>query len=690
MANRLFGSLVVGLSLGFAACGGESITIPPTTGTLQITTSTVGSEPDPDGYTLQVDAQQPQAIGSTATVSVGELAPGTHNVVLTGLAANCTLAGDNPRSVTIAVGETTTAAFELTCGGTTGALDITTQTSGAVPDADGYAISFDGTDRGPIGANAVVTLSNLPPGSHVVGLTGVAANCQVQGDNLRVVTITAGATVASTFAVTCVQPPPTVGTLRITTTTSGPDPDADGYQFAVDGGPGQPIGVNASTDLVNTAAGLHSVVLSNVAANCTVDDASKSTTVLPGLTATVAFSVTCAAVGPTVGSIRVTTTTTGPNPDADGYQFAIDGGSSQPIGANGDQTVGNIAAGSHTVVLSGVAANCTVDDASKSVTVTPGQTSTVSFSVTCTSTGPSASRSDVDADPESFIAGGSTTITVTVRNADGDELSGVPVSLSSTGSGNSFDQASANTNGDGVATFTFSSTVAETKVVTATAGGVVINDQATVRVDLAPSQTVINTDDPDPSFAGQEFPVTFTVSSQSGGVPTGTVTVLGPGGAECSGLLDAQGNGSCNITLTQLDEQTLSANYPGDSRFNDSGDTEQHFVDPAPVPTQAPTANDDPSTPGAYTTPGAGQPLTVSSTEGVLTNDTDPNPGTTLTAIGPAGGATANGGTVSLATDGGFTYTPPPGFSGTDTFTYEASDGSLASLPATVTISVQP
>ena len=38
--------------------------------------------------------------------------------------------------------------------------------------------------------------------------------------------------------------------------------------------------------------------------------------------------------------------------------------------------------------------------------------------------------------------------------------------------------------------------------------------------------------------------------------------------------------------------------------------------------------------------------------------------------------------------DGSFTYTPAKGFAGTDSFTYKASDGSAASPPATVTITV--
>jgi len=45
-------------------------------------------------------------------------------------------------------------------------------------------------------------------------------------------------------------------------------------------------------------------------------------------------------------------------------------------------------------------------------------------------------------------------------------------------------------------------------------------------------------------------------------------------------------------------------------------------------------------------------------------------------------------GTVDLAADGTFVYTPAPGFTGTDTFTYVASDLYGSSEPATVTLEV--
>ena len=69
----------------------------------------------------------------------------------------------------------------------------------------------------------------------------------------------------------------------------------------------------------------------------------------------------------------------------------------------------------------------------------------------------------------------------------------------------------------------------------------------------------------------------------------------------------------------------------------------------------------------------------------VLGNDLDVEPGTTLTATLDAGPAN---GTVTLAANGTFTYTPAVNFSGTDSFTYTASDGAAVSNVATVTIAV--
>ena len=78
------------------------------------------------------------------------------------------------------------------------------------------------------------------------------------------------------------------------------------------------------------------------------------------------------------------------------------------------------------------------------------------------------------------------------------------------------------------------------------------------------------------------------------------------------------------------------------------------------------------------------QSLTVPAATGVLANDTDPE-GASLTAAlvqGPAHG------TLNLSPNGSFTYTPTATFAGTDSFTYQASDGEKASNPVTVTLGV--
>jgi uncharacterized delta-60 repeat protein len=95
------------------------------------------------------------------------------------------------------------------------------------------------------------------------------------------------------------------------------------------------------------------------------------------------------------------------------------------------------------------------------------------------------------------------------------------------------------------------------------------------------------------------------------------------------------------------------------------------------VTAPAPTANND-----SYST-NENTPLSVTA-PGVLGNDTDPNnnPLSAVRVTSPVHG------TLQLAANGSFTYTPSTYFYGTDSFTYEAFNGSTYSSPATVTITV--
>ena len=399
---QLSSSLLLALAV---ACGGDSVT-DPGTASIEVTTTTTGVEPDPDGYMVQIDAGAPRAIGTGATIQVPELSAGDHTVLLVGLASNCTVEGENPRTVLLAGGQTAAVSLAVSCAATTGGLQVSAATTGPSPDADGYAMTVDGTDKGTLGANGALPIVGLAPGDHVIGLGGVSANCQVQGDNPRAVSVTAGTTLDLAFAITCDTPAPGSGSLRIQTTTAGPDPDPNGYTFAVDGGATQPIGVTATNSLSNVAAGAHTVQLSSLAANCAVQGENpRSVTLAGGATSDVSFSVTCTA---TTGTIRVGVTTAGAPTDPDGYGVKVDERPRRTLSTSGSTSL-TTPAGNHTVELTGVAPNCQVAEGrSRPVTVEVGAVEEVGFAVTCLATTGSVQVSVTSSgsppDPEGYTA----------------------------------------------------------------------------------------------------------------------------------------------------------------------------------------------------------------------------------------------------------------------------------------------
>lgn len=82
--------------------------------------------------------------------------------------------------------------------------------------------------------------------------------------------------------------------------------------------------------------------------------------------------------------------------------------------------------------------------------------------------------------------------------------------------------------------------------------------------------------------------------------------------------------------------------------------------------------------------------ITIPAGSGVLANDRDPDEtGPALTAT-PISGLTSQGGNITLNADGGFTYNPPAGYEGADTFSYTLNDndGEGNTDTATVTINV--
>lgn len=370
--------------LAALACGGDGgidVVLP----SLRITAVTTGVHLDPDGYTVAIDAGAAQPLAIDGTMVVDRLSEGVHSLELAGVATNCTVAGDNPRSVSVASGATAAADFAITCAVVTGSVQVATLTTGSGTDPDGFALLLDGVDGGSIGATATATQAGIPPGLHTIGLTGLAANCQVLGENPQEITIPPGGMAQVQFAVTCTAPGPTTGTVEVVTSTGGGGTDPDGFSLLLDGVDRGPIGVNATVSLAGLVPGSHSVGLTGLAANCRVSgDNPRAVTVGAGATVQASFSLACSAPGPTTGTLRITTVTTGPAPDGDGYLLSVDGSAGQPIGTSATAVLANISAAQHSVELRGLATNCSVSGNNPvGVAIAPGETGRVSFAVTC-------------------------------------------------------------------------------------------------------------------------------------------------------------------------------------------------------------------------------------------------------------------------------------------------------------------
>ncbi len=114
-----------------------------------------------------------------------------------------------------------------------------------------------------------------------------------------------------------------------------------------------------------------------------------------------------------------------------------------------------------------------------------------------------------------------------------------------------------------------------------------------------------------------------------------------------------------------------------DARVYATALSASEIADLVTPPAAAPVAVAD-----SYSTPQ--NTALVQAAPGVLANDTDAN-GDPLTAVLDANVAH---GTLALSANGGFTYTPTTGYSGPDSFTYHANDGTLNSNIVTVSLTV--
>jgi hypothetical protein len=174
---------------------------------------------------------------------------------------------------------------------------------------------------------------------------------------------------------------PRTGPIRISVSTSGQEPDPDGYDLSLDGLQAVPIGV-AEERALTVDQGSHTLELGGLAANCEVSgDRLRRVMVEAGATVEVDFQVACTG---TAGGIRIITATSGDVPDPDGYQVALDAGDPRPIGTVDTLEITSLEPGAHEVRLLDVADNCSVaGSAIRSATVTAGAIADVDYQVAC-------------------------------------------------------------------------------------------------------------------------------------------------------------------------------------------------------------------------------------------------------------------------------------------------------------------
>jgi hypothetical protein len=304
---RAHSILLVAVGLTLAAC--DETDGPSTDGTLVVSTSTAGNDPDPDGYLLTVDNIKSLVLDLTGTVEV-DLAPGRHTLQLSGVADHCSVAPATLLDLDIPPRGTTPVSFEISCPATGAA--VTTTTTGIDIDPDGYRVAVDGTNRGAIPPNATV-LTRLDPGSRTITLTGLTPNCTLDGPASRTVTIVISKVEPIDFVVVCTA---TSGVIGVVVEASGTDVDGV-YEAMVDGARSVFVGPSEPAYLTAVPAGDH--VVSLVApTNCSVEGDPQSVAVTVGGlirdTAEVAFSVTCVPRVP--GRLRITAPTTGSIPTA--------------------------------------------------------------------------------------------------------------------------------------------------------------------------------------------------------------------------------------------------------------------------------------------------------------------------------------------------------------------------------------
>ncbi len=368
------------LLLALASCNpGTDVDI----GSLKVSVTTDGTNPDPDGYTIKIENRPGEPIGINGELTITELLPGSYPVSLSGLAPNCFMQGAGTVTVPVKAGEQAVATFTVNCPAANSYIRVTTQTTGIDPDPDGYLLKIGTAPARRVTPNGVINLSALAEGDLPIELTDVVSHCTPDPGNPTSVRAAAGQPNPMTLKVACTD---ITGVMQIAVATTGQDMQESGFLVTVDDEPITLDGANRAT--IRRLAGQHSVQLDtgSLNSNCTVSGNLGSETVTVGDTTEVTIAVACAALGRVVVSV----TTTGQDIDSDGYSLYLSYDDyytgwaySLAIPANGSVTGPGMLPAPYTVSLGGIASNCRQSSVFPSPVTVASADAPLSITVVC-------------------------------------------------------------------------------------------------------------------------------------------------------------------------------------------------------------------------------------------------------------------------------------------------------------------
>ncbi len=459
------------------------------------------------------------------------------------------------------------------------------------------------------------------------------------------------------ITVTSSNTAPTADDLNITTEQdtaktgklSASDPDGDRLSFALASGPAHgSADVNSNGDFTYTPA---SGYAGPDGFNFSVADGKGGTD-----TGTVSITVTSSNTAPTADDLNITTeqdaAKTGKlsasDPDGDPLSFALASGpahGSADVKSNGDFTY---------TPASGYAGP---DGFNFSVADGKGGTDTGTVSITVTSSNTAPTADDLNITTEQDTAKGGK---LNASDPDGDPLSFALASGPAHGS------ADVNSNGD--FTYTpasgyagpdgFSFSVADGK------GG---TDTGTVSITVTSSNTAPTADD-------------LNITTEQDTAKTGKLSASDPDGDRLSfALASGPAHGSADVKSNGDFTYTPASGYAGPDGFSFSVADGKGGTDTGTVSITVTSSNTAPTADDLNIT--TEQDTSVSNTATGSDPDADP-----LTFS--AGSSSDKGGNVSMQSNGDFTYNPPSGYVGDDSFGFTVEDDRGGSDTATVSVTV--